>query len=188
MVGVPQALSTGGSQTKPPFPPSFQPSPASQSLQMFPGRQAIDATLRADSLVACQYFFADISGIRSQPPLLHAPVRTESQPTLRHFQTAPAAQISAVRAFGKTVTISPPARHRSCGTHGPIMQLERRRLSTGTSHKKFTFFDAFWVVQKEQEYTGRHLTLRELAAQPGFGYTPQLHQLQVKGCWAPCCG
>jgi hypothetical protein len=45
--------------------------------------------------------------------------------------------------------------------------------------EKITFFDAFWVVRKEQEYTGRHLTLRELAAQPGFGYTPQLHQLQV---------
>jgi hypothetical protein len=45
--------------------------------------------------------------------------------------------------------------------------------------KNFIFFDAFWVVRKEQEYTYRHLTLRELAAQLRFGYTPQLHQLQV---------
>jgi hypothetical protein len=37
MVGIPQAFSTGGSQTKSPFQPSFQASRASQSLQMFPG-------------------------------------------------------------------------------------------------------------------------------------------------------
>jgi hypothetical protein len=91
MIGVPEAFSTSRSETESPFQPSLQASRASQSLQMFPGRQAIDAALHADTLVSFQYFFADISRIGAQPPLLHAPVRAERQPALRHLQTAPAA-------------------------------------------------------------------------------------------------
>jgi hypothetical protein len=91
MVGIPQTFSTGGSKAEPPFQPSLQASRSSQSLQMFPGRQAIDATLRAHASVAFHYFFADVSRIGAQPPFLHAPVGAERQPTLRHLQTAPAA-------------------------------------------------------------------------------------------------
>jgi len=91
MVGIPQAFSTSRSEAESPFQPSLQASRAAQSLQMFPDRQAIDATLRADTLVTFQYFFANISRIGAQPPLLHAPIGTERQPTFRYFQTAPAA-------------------------------------------------------------------------------------------------
>jgi len=186
MVGVPQTFSAGRSETEPPFQPSLQTGSATQSLHMAPGRQAIDAAVSADTVIACHYFFADISWVGTQAPFLNAPGRAESDAALRYFQIAPPAQIAAVRAFWKPILIGPPPRHSSRGTHGSIMRFGPGELSTAA--RETPILPVFLSLRTEQEYTGLHLTLKELAAQPGFGYTPQLHQLQVQGCGAPCCG
>ena len=117
MIGIPKALPDTLSWTDPPAGHCFEARGATQSLQVSPGREAIDTTLRADALVALEHLFADVARIGPEPPFLHAPVRTKRQPTPRHFQVAPAAKVPAVHAFGKAVTIGPPARHGSRGAH-----------------------------------------------------------------------
>jgi len=91
MISIPEASSTGRSEPEPPFQPSFQTGGATQSLQLPPGCQAIDAALRTDALVALQDFFADVSRIGAQAPFLHAPVRAEGESSLGHLEIAPAA-------------------------------------------------------------------------------------------------
>jgi hypothetical protein len=38
-----------------------------------------------------------------------------------HFQIAPAAQITAIRAFRQAPAIGPTTRHRPLGTHGSVL-------------------------------------------------------------------
>ena len=73
--------------------------------------QAIHAARGADSAIAFQDFFAQIAGIGSETPLLHAPIRAKREAAFGHFQIAPAAQAAPVRTFGKAVAIGPAARH-----------------------------------------------------------------------------
>jgi hypothetical protein len=85
MIGIPKAFSGSRSGTKAPIDPGLQAGGSAQSLQMSPGRQAIDAALTADALVALEHSLADVSGIGAQAPFLDAPVRTECEAALGYL-------------------------------------------------------------------------------------------------------
>jgi len=91
MIGVPKAFPAGRSESKSPFQASFETGGAAQLFQMPPCRHAVDAALSADSMVALQYFFADVSRIGAQAPFRHAPIRAEGESSLGHLEVAPAA-------------------------------------------------------------------------------------------------
>lgn len=68
-------------------------------------------------MVALEDLLADISGISPEAPLIDAPLGTERNASLRHFEIAPAAKIASVRPFPEFSAICPAARHRSLGAH-----------------------------------------------------------------------
>jgi hypothetical protein len=161
MVGVPEAFAEQRSRRQAPMLEDLQPGCASQSFEITPSGQAIHATLGANTTVAFQYFFAKIARVSAQPPLVHAPIRTEGMTALGDLQITPAAEVAPIRSFRKGASIGPTAGHRPCRAHGADYDVlmagfvNRPRCWRRTCSTLFTW--------KEQEYTGRHLTLREVA-------------------------
>lgn len=121
MVGVPKAFPDAQPRAQAPVGERLLAANTAQALQMFPGRNAIHAALRAHALVALQDSFANITGIGAQPPLRDAPVRAERMAPVGHLETAPAAKIPPIRAFWEAAAVGPAARHCADSTHGSII-------------------------------------------------------------------
>ena len=84
---------------------------------MVPDGEAVDTTTGANAPIALQHFLAQIASVGSEPPLLYAPVRAKGEAAFWDLETAPAAQVAAVRTFGKAVAIGPSTGHGSRGAH-----------------------------------------------------------------------
>jgi hypothetical protein len=57
----------------------------------------VQPTDRANAAIAGEHLVAQVSGIRSQPPLVNTTVVAESSPAAGHFLVAPAAYASVIR-------------------------------------------------------------------------------------------
>jgi hypothetical protein len=95
MVRIPEAFSLGIHVKL-----ALQCFPFLQRNQLKPAVElnGIQTADRADASIAPKHLFAQIAGIRSQTPLVNAAVVAESPSALRHFNLAPSADTSAMRA------------------------------------------------------------------------------------------
>src|SRR5579864_6533109 len=124
-------------------------------------------------MVALQHFLADIAGIGAQAPFVHAPVRAKSEPAFGDLKIAPAAQITAVRSFGEIAAIGPSAGHCSLRAHPSYdnhLKTSEPLRAAALAGLKRGILVSTGALPGEQEYTGRHLTERELAATARIGY------------------
>ena len=75
VIGIPQAFAPFGCDA--PLRESFEARRASKPLQVLKSRKAIRATRRAHAPIALEHLLAQITGIGSETPFLHAPIGTK---------------------------------------------------------------------------------------------------------------
>ena len=80
---------------------------------------SIDAAGGAHAAIAQEDLIAQISGLRSQLPLVHAVFGAEGESAAGDFERAPAAESATVGAAGNGAAIHPSASHDAQGAHLP---------------------------------------------------------------------
>ncbi len=123
VIRIPKAFPVYLLQT--PAVQQFLPLPRSRALQLDISRVGVDPANRAHPPVPAKHLFAEIAGIRAEPPLMHTPVGAERESPAGNFQTAPTAKYAAVRPFFETIAFRGAAGHGSGGTHSKKWALEQ---------------------------------------------------------------
>ena len=117
VVGVPQASAMEASDS-----PMLEQIAAIRSARMAQGAQGgdrIHAAGGAHAAIAQEDLIAEISGLRSQLPFVHAIFGAEGEAASEDLERAPAAEPAAVRAAGNGLSIHPSAAHDAQGAHLP---------------------------------------------------------------------
>jgi hypothetical protein len=78
---------------------------------------AVRAANGADPFIALQHAFAQVTRVAAKLPFFYTEGGTECLPANGHFKLTPAAEITAVGAFGKGGFIGPASRHGAFGAH-----------------------------------------------------------------------
>src|ERR1019366_1854441 len=115
MVGVPQRLAIDSLQM--PMRQQLKPVRTPRPLQVEISGPRVGAAKRANPLIALKNLFPEIPRIRSKPPLVNAPRRTESRAPGRYLKRAPSAQRTPILAFLKSGSVDVTAGHRPRRAH-----------------------------------------------------------------------
>src|SRR5688572_27399610 len=97
MVGVPQRAAVQRLQS--PRTQQRQAGAAALAPDLVVCRDCVSSATGADALIAGKRLIAKKRRVSSQPPFVHAEVRTECLPPARDFEAAPPAEIAAVLAL-----------------------------------------------------------------------------------------
>ena len=135
VIGIPKRFAA----LQPPGSRRFQARHATQTAQMRVFGNTIHAAQRTDTLVPFENALPQMGRIAAQTPLLHAKSGTERVTPRRHFQLAPAAEATAVRASGQNLSICPAT----------------FRQSAFRTHKTRITFDPFCIRTLQSLALGR---------------------------------
>lgn len=119
VVRIPQASAHAALQ--PPVRHQCGPAGATRTPQPPQLNRSIDPAIRTHASVAQKHLFAQIPRLRAQLPLMNAVFRAEGKPPRRHFERAPPAQATAIRAPRNLLPVDPSSRHHPRSAHSIVL-------------------------------------------------------------------
>ena len=115
MICIPKALAQLGPE--PPVCHQFQPPNAARASQPPKFEECVHTAAPTPPFVAQEDLVAQIGGLRSKSPLMHAIRGTESEPARRHLERAPTAQAAPIESTRHVAPAHTPTLHRANETH-----------------------------------------------------------------------